>query len=89
MAEDTSFTTDVVVETWKCLQEYISEKDKVRAGQHFLRTLQDNGIEEETLEALAEADDLMEELIDDVMEDPLYEEGDDGDYDDDGDDDYN
>ena len=50
MAEDTSFTTDVVVETWKCLQEYIPEKDKVRAGQHFLTTLQDNGIEEETLE---------------------------------------
>ena len=33
MAEDTSFTTDIVVETWKTLQEYIPEKDKSRAEQ--------------------------------------------------------
>ena len=38
MAEDTSFTTDIVVETWKTLQEYIPEKDKVRAGCKVMKT---------------------------------------------------
>jgi uncharacterized protein (DUF1697 family) len=85
MAND-SFTTDIVVETWKTLLEYIPEKDRHRAAQHWLTTLQDNGIEEETLEALADSDDIMEDVVE--KEEPLYEEDDEFYDDDEGNDDY-
>ncbi len=68
-----STETDLLVESWKILQEYIPEKDKHKAGEHWVQILQDLGVEEETLDALKDSDDVMEEICSDALdEEPLY-----------------
>jgi predicted hydrolase (HD superfamily) len=71
MSED---VVDIIVETWRTLQEYIPEKDKDKAGEHWVRVLQDNGVENEVLNALADTDEIMEEHCTNAMEEPLYDE---------------
>ena len=68
-----STETDLLVESWKILQEYIPEKDRHKAGQHWVQILQDLGVEEETLDALKDSDDIMEEICSEALdEEPLY-----------------
>ena len=65
--------TDLLVESWKVLQEYIPEKDRHRAGEQWIQILQDVGVSEETLDALKDADDIMEDICAGVVdEEPLY-----------------
>tara|TARA_B110001454_G_scaffold199653_1_gene204622 strand:+ start:718 stop:966 length:249 start_codon:yes stop_codon:yes gene_type:complete len=68
--------TDIIVETWRVLQEYIPEKDKAKAGEHWIGILQDNGVDKETLDALAESDDVLIDPINDLDDELLYEEED-------------
>jgi uncharacterized protein (DUF1697 family) len=69
--------TDIIVETWKTIVEYIPEKDRAKAAEHWIQTLSDNGIDEDTLDALAESDDIFDEFVKEAKDDPLYEEAED------------
>lgn len=82
-----STETDLLVESWKILQEYIPEKDRQKAGEHWVQILQDLGVEKETLDALKDSDDIMEEICSDALdEEPLYL---DDEVDDEDEDEYN
>jgi hypothetical protein len=70
--------TDIIVETWSVLKEYIPEKDREKAGTHWIGRLQDNGVEREVLDALSEADDVLADAIVEVV---VEEEWDDENYD--------
>jgi len=72
-----SIDTDIIVETWSVLKEYIPEKDREKAGEHWIGILQDNGADRELLDALAEADDVLETPIAEILEEENYEEEDD------------
>jgi len=61
-------STDFLVESWRVLQEYVPDKDKAKAGEHWIQILQDNGVEKETLEALAESDDILVGPVNDALE---------------------
>ena len=37
-----SIDTDIIVETWSVLKEYIPEKDREKAGEHWVSRLQGN-----------------------------------------------
>lgn len=71
--------TDIIVETWRVLQEYIPDKDKAKAGEHWIGILQDNGADKETLDALAESDDNLAGPVSDILEDDLMYENEDTD----------
>lgn len=72
-----SIDTDIIVETWSVLKEYIPEKDREKAGIHWIGILQDNGGDRELLDALSEADDVLEQAVSEVLEEEDYEEDDD------------
>ncbi len=72
-----SIDTDIIVETWSVLKEYIPEKDREKAGEHWVSRLQENGADRELLDALSEADDVLEQAIGEVLEEEDYEEEDD------------
>jgi hypothetical protein len=72
-----SIDTDIIVETWSVLKEYIPEKDREKAGEHWIGILQDNGADRELLDALSEADDVLETPIAEILEEENYEEEDD------------
>ena len=72
-----SIDTDIIVETWSVLKEYIPEKDREKAGEHWIGILQDNGADRELLDALSEADDVLETPIAESLEEENYEDDDD------------
>lgn len=72
-----SIDTDIIVETWSVLKEYIPEKDREKAGEHWIGILQDNGADRELLDALSEADDVLETPIAEILEEENYEDDDD------------
>jgi hypothetical protein len=68
---------DFLVESWKVLQEYIPEKDRLKAGEQWVKILQDLGAGEEVFDALSEADDILEDLCREATEEePFYEDDD-------------
>lgn len=69
-----SIDTDIIVETWSVLKEYIPEKDREKAGEHWIGILQDNGADRELLDALSEADDVLETPIAEILEEENYED---------------
>ena len=71
-----SIDTEIIVETWQVLKEYIPEKDRAKAGTHFINMLQDNGVDREVLDALSEADDVLADAIVDVLEEEHWDDED-------------
>tara|TARA_B100000809_G_C15047622_1_gene497807 strand:+ start:923 stop:1162 length:240 start_codon:yes stop_codon:yes gene_type:complete len=71
-----SIDTEIIVETWQVLKEYIPEKDRAKAGTHFINMLQDNGVDREVLDALCEADDVLERAVIDVLDEEPWDDDD-------------
>ena len=68
--------TDIIVETWQVLKEYIPEKDREKASAHWVNMLQDEGAEKETLDALAEADDVFNGPVSEALEEEPWDDED-------------
>tara|TARA_Y100001949_G_C15834874_1_gene263651 strand:+ start:118 stop:357 length:240 start_codon:yes stop_codon:yes gene_type:complete len=71
-----SIDTEIIVETWQVLKEYIPEKDREKAGAHFINMLQDNGVERDVLDELCEADDILESAVIDVLDEEPWDDDD-------------
>ena len=52
---------EILVESWLILKEYI--KDKQQAADHWISTLIDTGLPEETINALAGADKYLKQAV--------------------------
>jgi predicted nucleic acid-binding protein len=66
--------SEILVDTWIILSQYI--KDKQHAADHWINELIDLGIDDETLEELANADKYLGIAIDELSsnsEDDDYE----------------
>ena len=69
-----------LIDFWDMITEYIPKTNKEEAAHGFIRWCQDNGVEEDVLFALGDADPYLDEAVKDVQgvtdTDERYEEDD-------------
>jgi len=56
--------SEILIETWHILSQYI--KDKQQAADHWVNELIDLGIDDETLEELADSDKYLGMAVDEL-----------------------
>jgi predicted nucleic acid-binding protein len=66
--------SEILIDTWVILSQYI--KDKQQAADHWINELIDLGIDDETLQELANADKYLGIAVDELLDGAVdeYEE---------------
>jgi hypothetical protein len=74
---------DLIIEIWDVFKEYISDKNKETAANHFVDMLIGKDVDEEVLKGILGYDSYLDDAINLALEDEFSEEEDES-YDEDG-----
>ena len=73
--------SESLYELWETLVNYIPGKDKIEAGEMFIKQCDDLGMSSEDIELLIDGDKILEVALDRYFADDLLEDNDEDDDD--------